>query len=348
MENRTIIKYENVKCPLCGHFHEVEIRKSKKESIVKGETVTHDEVYYYCPMGYDGEHEFVNGTLLDNNLLNARNAYRINHGLLTSKEIVEIRDFYNLSQVEMAKIMGWGEATISRYESKSIQDETYDTMLRMVREDPNKALELFEKNIHKFSMSRAQEIRATILDKINLIGKEYTSRKSLLSQSSAYNSKSELNGFSTININKMEAVVSYLASKIKYLYTVKLMKMLWYSDYLSFGEFNKSITGLIYFHMPMGALPLGYKALINLENINTLEEIGWDGNMRTQFLENNQMDYSVLSSDDIRILDKVIEKFKNYNANKIVEYMHQEEAYIKTNHGDVIPFSLDLKVKDFR
>lgn len=347
MENREIIKKEILNCPLCGHFHEVEIRKSKKESIVKGESVTYDEVYYYCSIGYDGEHEFVNGALLDNNLLNARNAYRINHGLLTSKEILEIRDFYKLSQVEMAKLMGWGEATISRYESKSIQDETYDTMLRMVREDPNKALELFDKNIDKFSTSRAQDIRSTILEKINLIGKEYTSRKSLLSQYSAFNSKSDLNGFSSININKIEAVVSYFASKIKYLYTVKLMKMLWYSDVLSFDEYNKSITGLIYFHMPMGALPLGYKSLINLENINTLEDIGRDGSLRTQFLENKQMDYSSLSDEDIKILNKVIEKFEGYNAKQIIEYMHQEDAYINTNHGDVIPFTLDFKIKEF-
>ena len=347
MENRENVKKESMNCPLCGYFHEVEIRKSKKEAIVKGESVTYDEMYYYCPIGYDGEHEFVNGEFLDDNLLYARNAYRVNHGLLTSNEIVEIRDFYNLSQVEMAKLMGWGEATISRYESKSIQDETYDTMLRMVREDPNKALELFDKNIDKFGINRAQDIRKTILEKINLIGKEYTSRKSLLSQYSAYNFKSDLNGFSLIDINKIEAVVSYLASKIKYLYTVKLMKMLWYSDVLSFDKFNKSMTGLVYIHMPMGALPLGYKALINLENISTLEEIGWDGNMKTQFLENNQMDYSVLSSNDIRILDRVIEKFEEYNAKQIIDYMHQEDAYIKTNHGDVIPFSLDFKIKEF-
>lgn len=246
MENIEIIKKESMNCPLCGHFHEVEMRKSRKESIVKGESVSYDEVYYYCPIGYDGEHEFVNSSLLDDNLLNARNAYRINHGLLTSKEIVEIRDFYKLSQVEMARLMGWGEATISRYESKSIQDETYDTMLRMVREDPNKALEFFDKNIDKFSRSRAQDIRLTIL-----------------------------------------------------------------------------------------------------ENINTLEEIARDGSLKIQFLENKQMDYSSLSDEDIKILDKVIEKFEGYNAKQIIEYMHQEDAYINTNHGDIIPFSLDFKIKEF-
>ena len=345
MKNRENVKKESMNCPLCGHFHEVEIRKSKKESIVKGESVTYDEIYYYCPIGYDGEHEFVNGALLDNNLLNARNAFRVNHGLLTSKEIVEIRDFYKLSQVEMAKLMGWGEATISRYESKSIQDETYDIMLRMVREDPNKALELFDKNIDKFSTGRAQDIRAKILEKINLIGKEYASRKSLLAQYSAFNSRTELNGYTLININKIEAIVSYIASKVKFLYTIKLMKMLRYADELSFSERNNSITGLVYKHMPMGALPLGYKALINLENINTSEDIGLDGSVRTQFLNNDKVNILPLNDNEIEILDRVIERFKDYNANDIINYMHEEEAYKQTRMGEIIPFSTDLKIR---
>lgn len=40
-------------------------------------------------------------------------------------EIVAIRESYGLSQVDLAKLLGWGEATISRYESKAIQDEAY-------------------------------------------------------------------------------------------------------------------------------------------------------------------------------------------------------------------------------
>ena len=46
-------------------------------------------------------------------------------GLLTSDEIVAIRESHGLSQADLAKLLGWGEATISRYESKAIQDEAY-------------------------------------------------------------------------------------------------------------------------------------------------------------------------------------------------------------------------------
>ena len=48
--------------------------------------------------------------------------------------------------MELARLMGWGEATISRYESKSIQDESYDVMLCMVRDSPFITIELLDEH----------------------------------------------------------------------------------------------------------------------------------------------------------------------------------------------------------
>lgn len=65
--------------------------------------------------------------------------------LLTSDQIVVIRDMYGLYQVDLAKLLGWGEATISRYESKAIQDEAYGNMLRIIKENTLAVLELLQK-----------------------------------------------------------------------------------------------------------------------------------------------------------------------------------------------------------
>ena len=45
----------------------------------------------------EDENEFETGTMTNENLLNARNAYRVKMGLLTSDEIVAIRESYGLS-----------------------------------------------------------------------------------------------------------------------------------------------------------------------------------------------------------------------------------------------------------
>lgn len=47
------------------------------------------------------------------------------------------------------------------------------------------------------------------------------------------------------------------------------------------------------------------------------------------------------------IIDKVIKKFKNYKAKGIIDYMHEEKAYIETEPGDIIPFYLMKKIREF-
>ena len=59
-------------------------------------------------------------------------------------------------------------------------------------------------------------------------------------------------------IDKLEAAISYIAEKVSNLFKVKLMKMLWYADALSYKENGVAITGLVYRHNEMGALPIGH------------------------------------------------------------------------------------------
>ena len=39
------------------------------------------------------------------------------------------------------------------------------------------------------------------------------------------------------------------------------------------------------------------------------------------------------------IVDKVLEKFKDFNTNMIVEYMHKEKAYTDTKTSQVIDYN---------
>ncbi|MEW4413738.1 type II TA system antitoxin MqsA family protein [Clostridium sp. AN503] len=133
MEASTLIRKIHMNCPLCDKIHEVEERKRDTTMTVKGEEVAYEEKFYFCANADEDEAEFESGSMTNKNLLNARNAYRVKKGLLSSDEIVSIRENYGLSQVDWAKLLGWGEATISRYESKAIQDEAYDTMFRLVK-----------------------------------------------------------------------------------------------------------------------------------------------------------------------------------------------------------------------
>jgi len=342
-----LIRKVHMECPLCDKIHEVEERKRLVTIPLKGDKVTYEERFYFCVNSDNEENEFEIGSMTNENLLNARNAYRVKHGLLTSEEIVAIRENYGLSQVDLARLLGWGEATISRYESKAIQDEAYDTMLRLIKDNPLQALDFLKKNADKFSGPKRFEVRSKIVEKLDSYGKEYLTRQAFEGEYANFEELSDSNGFVLLNIDKLEAVISYIAEEVSNLFKVKLMKMLWYVDALSYKESGSAITGLVYRHNEMGALPIGHYSLMNLENLNVREEVSINYDSMLHVYPSKGMDYSVLSNGDKKILDAVIKKFKNYKAKEIVDYMHEEKAYRETNPGDIIPFSMAKEIRDF-
>ena len=266
-------------------------------------------------------------------------------GLLTSDEIIAIRESYGLSQVDLARLLGWGEVTISRYETKAIQDESYDIMLRLIKDNPLQAMEFLKKNGAEFPELKRQEIKAKIIEKLDSYGKEYLARQAFQGEYADFEEPSESNGFTILNIDKIEAVISYIAEHVSNLFKVKLMKMLWYADALSYQKYGYAMTGLVYRHNEMGALPVGHYELMNLENLNVQEEASFNYDSMFHIYPTKGMDYSVLTSEDKKILDAIIKKFKDYMAKDIVDYMHQETAYCKTKPGDIIPFSMAKEIR---
>ena len=347
MEASILIRKVHMNCPLCEKTHEVEERKRMTTITIKGKEVVYEERFYFCANADEDENEFENGAMTNENLLNARNAYRVKMGLLTSDEIVAIRESYGLSQVDLAKLLGWGEATISRYESKAIQDEAYDTMLRLIKDNPLQALEFLKKNYDKFPKMKQIEIRQKIVEKLDSYGKEFLTRQTFEGEYASFEEPSDSNGLTMLNIDKIETMISYMAENINNLFKVKLMKMLWYSDVLSFIENGCSMTGMVYRHEPMGALPIGHYSLMNLEKLNVREEMSYNYDTMLHIYPTDNMDYSILNDKEKSILDKVIVKFKDYKAKEIVDYMHNEKAYIETKPGEIIPFSLAKEIKEF-
>ena len=346
MEGNYLIKTIVIECPLCDKEHEIEERKRLSHITIKGEVVEYEETYYLCKNSDEDENEFVLAKMNDTNLMNARNAYREKKGLLTSGEIIKIREQYGLSQSDLSNLLGWGEVTISRYESKAIQDEAYDNILRIIRDNPMKAYEFLKKNKSKFSGLKYLGIREKIVQNLDIYGKEFLKRQVLESEYVNYIEPSDFNGKKILDIDKLESIISYFAKRVNNLYKVKLMKMLWYADSLCYKLNGTAMTGLVYCHDDMGALPKGHYKILDLENIIVDKEEDYE-NTRYHILPNDKIDLSIIDSNEMDILDQVINKFKNFKATDIVDYMHQERAYLETQDGKEIPFSLAKEIREF-
>ena len=185
------------------------------------------------------------------------------------------------------------------------------------------------------------------MDKVQVYGKEYLTRRTLSGEYAIYGEPSDENGQTTLNIDKLEAVISYTAERVPNLFKVKLMKMLWYVDVFSYLKTDHAMTGLVYRHEDLGALPVGHYSLMNLERLNVVEESSVNYDSMLHIYPTKDMDYSVLSDEDKSVIDKVIRKFKRYTAGEIVEYMHEEKAYTETKKGEVIRFSLGANIRRF-
>ena len=345
MDAAVLVRKVHMMCPLCDIVHEIEERMRTAAMVIKGEEVLYEERFFICGYANEDENEFETGSMTNENLLNARNAYRRKMGLLTSQEIIGIREGYGLSQIDLARLLGWGEATISRYESKAIQDEAYDTMLRFIRDNPLQALEFLKKHKDRFSTSKQEEIRTRIVEKLDSYGREFLTRQTFEGEYADFDVPSDSNGYTVLDIDKLEAVISYLAEAMSNLYKVKLMKSLWYSDALAYQRMGKAMTGLVYRHATMGALPVGHYSLMNLENLNVKEEISPGYDSMLHVYPSEHADYTILSSEEKTILDTVIRKFRDFKAAEIVNYMHEEKAYRETSNGEIIPFSLAKEIR---
>jgi putative zinc finger/helix-turn-helix YgiT family protein len=63
--------------------------------------------------------------------------YRRKHGLLSADEIRGVRERFDLTQANFARLLRLGANTLSRWESgRNVQTEAMDTLLRMIRDVP--------------------------------------------------------------------------------------------------------------------------------------------------------------------------------------------------------------------
>ena len=94
---------------------------------VRGVELNFNESYMVNESG----EEIYNREIEITNDIELFNLYKTNVGLLSTDEIVEIREEYGLNQKEYATILGLGEVTINRIEKGSIQSKSIDSMMKM-------------------------------------------------------------------------------------------------------------------------------------------------------------------------------------------------------------------------
>lgn len=330
-----IINSEKRLCACCMEEHEVKTVLVQEEATFKNVKVSYEASYLYCEAA---EEFYMNEQQIQENNLRLKEAYRKEEGLLTASEIVAIRAKYGISQSDLCILLGWGGKTITRYEGYQVQDRAHDTILKKLDRDSEWFLSLLNDAKDKLTTESYQKYFDTATALYEREQDTYL-RKAIEASYARFHGNPLFHGNTKLSLDKVVDVIRYFASskQITNLYKVKLMKLMWYADFLSYKNRGFAITGLVYQAMPMGALPVGHNSIIDLKDV-PCEEVDMGETNAYHFSLKEATSVSTLSSEDKNILDIVIEKLGKMTKNQLVSFMHKEEAYIETAPKDIIQF----------
>ena len=321
-------------CEECKREVETNIITQKESYIVCGEEIEVDAQVLVCA---DCGEEFFCEELDNNTLLAAYNKYRKKHKLLFPEEIKRIREQYGLSQRAFAKLLNWGDKTICRYENGSIQDKAHNSLLLFLREPKNMRRFLNENEIllderqqkKLYNAVGELENKTKINDESNLIDLYFS------------NTPCAENGFKVFDYEKTCAMVLFFAHKNTDLLKTKLMKLLNYSDMIYYKENGISMSGLRYAHHKYGPVPenfdilLGKMAADHIAHIEVLYDNGYE---KHQVVPDSNIPVGMITDDELNVLKKIYEKFKDFGSVEISNYSHKEKGYCETKQGEIISY----------
>ena len=337
-----IVKSEKRLCLCCMEEHEVKTVLVKEHTFFRNRQVEYESEYLFCDIA---EEFYMDEQQMQDNDVKLKDAYRECEGLLTSSEIKSIRAKYGISQSDLCMLLGWGGKTITRYESHQVQDKAHDTILKKIDNDPEWFLSLLRDakvNLSVESYQKYFEAATALFEK----DQDAYLRKAIEASYAGFQDNQLFHGNTELSLDKVVDVIRYFAASdnVTYLYKVKLMKLMWYADALSYKRRGFAITGLVYQALPMGAVPVGHNSIIDLKDV-PCEEVDMGETNAYHFSLIGEQDFPALSEDDKAILDFVIEKLGKMGKNEIVNFMHKEQAYIKTPSRDIIQFKYAESLK---
>ena len=322
-------------CTSCMEEHDVQTVLIRESNVFKGVPVEYDAEYFYCDKA---DETYADEQQISANDIAMKNAYRVASGLLTSDQIAAIRARYGISQSDLCLLLGWGAKTITRYESHQVQDIAHDTILRKLASDPEWFLKLLDTAKASLSPASYAKYRETGTILFEQSHDSYLT-STIMSRYTRFLYDPEATGGKALSLKVVTDMIRYFAnsSGVTGLYRVKLMKLLWYSDALSYKRRGHAMSGLVYRALPMGAVPVAYESIVDLSAIHC-EEIDMGDGTGYRFLPTEDKTYPTLTSEDREILDAVIQRFGRASKNEIVETMHHEDAYTETAPNDIIQF----------
>ena len=323
----------NGKCPNCANDTSLILGRRMENVEIRGEVIPVEFEIYHCDAC--GEEFEIDRPGYDPAAI-AYEEYRRRKGFVTPEEIRSFRKKYGLTQKELSGLLGIGLVSLNRYENGALQDDAHDRILRLGM-DTHNLRKLIEDNPEAVK----KETRREIIDQIEQEEREIGTWMDLFLELYGIKSPDIFTGYKRFDFQKFIQVVKFFCFN-KGVYKTKLMKLLFYTDFKHFKEYDVSITGSRYAHLPHGPVPDQFNQLFSLileeEPSISYEEVWFYENPSELYSSQTQPDLSFFSAAEIKTLATIKERFDEINAKEISEFSHKEKGYQETKNGELISY----------
>lgn len=297
---------------------------------VKGEHFDVDAQYFHCA---SCEADFDAASSPDP-LADAYSMYRAKHGLVTPEQLRAWRLRLELKQSELAAIMGWSTATVSRYENGALQDDAHDRAMKAAM-TPEGLLAV---------VGAAENIPDVVRERLHAkanaeVGGTPSLLRVLSSRFAAHSAET------SFDFRKTAEMVLYFCHATQGgVPRTKLNKLLWYADFLHTKYFGRPVTGMPYVRLQFGPVPESYELLFMALQSDKLLEIATeefeDGRVAHMHHALRAPELTALSPTELQAVARVQSELGALSAKAIAERSHTEEAWLTTPQGQLVDLRL--------
>lgn len=333
-----------VYCPYCKKEVEYKIEKRDLKEFRGIEVNTFENVAICNECNQD---LYVNEIEEENNE-RIYQIYRQKANIIKAEDIIKLREKYDISQRELTSILGFGKMTINRYERGGLPTKSQSDYIKLLIEDDDKFIEKVKEAYEKNNINDKTYNKIMSAKVEKSISKKEVQDNIRRYLKSVLNRKPDIyNGYKSLELEKVENIISYIASKVKNLTITSLNKYLWYIDMLSFNERTVAITGLTYQNQKFGPTIIDkkYDEISLLDDKYIREDIETENGNTTKIVSNNNFDLDKISSSEKEIIDTIIKLLKNKNVTDISELSHREDGWKKTKRFEQISFEYAMNLK---
>lgn len=299
------------------------LRIRKVQVNVKGSLIEYDEYYL---VDDNGEEVFDRNIEIENDQ-RLYDIYKKQNNLLTNFEIKKIRQKYGLTQKEYALVIGVGEVTVHRFEKGAIQTEAVDSIMKLSNDPDNMSFLLLQnrKNI-------GESLYSLLLKRIKEL---QTLKKHALV---------DINKFDLDVLEFEEESAIDIAKNIINIYNARVDELVRNYDIIPEYITNLKLQKLLYFVQAMCLLIFGKKAfpekILAWSYGPVINEVYQQYKQNHASEINSESNIKNVSSGLYKIIEEVINSYGSIEANKLIDFTHEEEPWRNTEINKEIDIEL--------